>query len=462
MAARIEAGTERLTEGKIWTQMLLFFFPIFVGTLFQQFYSMIDAVILGRFVGKQALAAVGGSDAEIISLLVNFFVGLSSGASVVISQHYGARRRDALRGAVYTAMVLAVACGLLLTVVGMCFPAWILSLLDTPADTFAYAEDYLRWYFAGMVPSMLYNMGSGVLRAVGDSRRPFFYLVACCFFNVGLDLLLVVVVPLETAGAAVATSVSQVLCAALVLRALLKTEDDHRLCLSKDNFSAVQLKQMLRIGLPAGVQSSMYGIANLFLQTAINGLGTNSVAAWAAFRKIDSCYWPVSGAMGVTVTTFAGQNFGARRYDRLKTVIRTGIWLHGAFTVFFSTVACLFRDPLLALFNDDTDVLREGGQLMLAMAPYYVLYFVTEILSGATRGVGESLKPALLTLGGTCLLRLVYLFCFVGEHATNEKIAFSYPLTWGVTSLLFILYYWRGAKHLPRQRRGSPYGDRVS
>ncbi len=440
----METQTNQIVSGAVWKQMLLFFFPIFVGTLFQQLYSMIDAVILGRFVGKQALAAVGGTDIEIISLLVNFFVGLSSGASVIISQHYGARHLDALRAAVCTAMILALACGVLLTFVGVFGSAAILRAMETPEDIFDYAAAYMRYYFLGMIPSMIFNMGSAVLRAVGDSKRPLCYLIVCCFLNIVLDLLFVLVIPLATAGAAIATSIAQVLCAALVLRSLLRTDKPYRLCPAWGNFSPTQLRQMLKVGFPAGVQSSMYGIANIFIQTSINGLGTDSVAAWAAFRKIDSVYWPVSGAMGVTVTTFAGQNFGARRYDRLKTVIHSGTVLHLIFTLAFSAVACLGRGPLLRLFNDDPAVLSLGGRLLLAMAPYYALYFITEILSGAMRGVGESLRPALLTLFGTCVLRLLYLYCYIGEGATNAQIAFSYPMTWAVTSVLFLLYYLRG------------------
>ncbi len=440
----METQTNQIVSGTIWRQMLLFFFPIFVGTMFQQLYSMIDAVILGRFVGKEALAAVGGSDMELIGLLVNFFVGLSSGASVLVSQHYGARRGDALQAAVCTGMALSVVCGAALTVAGVLIPRPILRAMNTPEDVLDYAVDYMRWYFAGMVPSMLYNMGSGVLRAVGDSRRPLYYLIVCCLFNVALDFLFVVLIPLATAGAAIATSIAQIVCAALVLRALLRTDGPYRLVLARENISRVQLRQMLKIGLPAGIQSSMYGIANVFLQAAINGLGTDAVAAWAAFRKIDSFYWPVSGAMGVTVTTFAGQNFGARRYDRLRKTVRTGLFLLLLATLFFSALACLARRPLLGLFNDDPAVLAIGERILLSVSPYYVLYFATEVLSGAMRGVGESLRPALFTLLGTCVLRLAYLFGYIRGGVTNEAVAFSYPMTWAVTTVLFLIYYFRG------------------
>lgn len=434
----------RIVNGVVWKQMLLFFFPIFLGTLFQQLYSMVDAVVLGRFVNKQALAAVGGSDVEVINLLVNFFVGLSSGASVVISQHYGAQHKDSLRSAVYTSIVLAVVCGALLTVLGVTCSGWLLRAIQTPDEIFDYAITYMRYYFLGMIPSMIYNMGSGILRAVGDSRRPLYYLIVCCFVNIVLDLFLVLVIPLEVAGTAIATSISQVVCAALVLRALLRTKDIYRLHLARHNFSFTQLKHMLRIGLPAGLQSSMYSISNVFIQAFINRLGTDSVAAWAAFRKVDSVYWPVSNALGITAMTFVGQNFGARRYDRLRKSVRSGIVLNAAFTVIFSTIAVLLRRFLIGLINQDPEVIRIGQEVLLMMCPYYALYMVTEIFSGAMRGVGESLRPALLTMFGTCVLRLGYLFLFVNKDIANAKIAFSYPMTWAVTSVMFAIYYFKG------------------
>lgn len=442
----METSTQnnRILNGVVWKQMLLFFFPIFLGTLFQQLYNTVDAVILGRFVGKEALAAVGGSDAEIIALLVNFFVGLSSGASVVISQHYGARHQDSLRSAVCTATWLAIFCGAILTVAGMLLSPILLRAIKTPEEIFDHAAVYLRYYFIGMIPSMLYNMGSGILRAVGDSKRPLYYLMVCCAANIGLDLLLVCVIPLGTAGAAIATSLSQVICAALVLQALLRTKDIYRLKLNRSSFSSFQLSRMLRIGLPAGMQSSMYSISNIFVQTAINTLGTDSIAAWAAFRKIDAVYWPVSNAIGITVMTFVGQNFGARQYDRLKKTIHSGLLIHLAITLFFTSVSILFRSPLISMFNNDAQVRQIGEVILLQISPFYCFYIITEVFSGAMRGVGESLKPAFLTMFGTCILRLAYLFLFAYHTSSNAKIAFCYPLSWAITAVLFLIYYYRG------------------
>ncbi len=436
------AITEQEGTGTVWRQMLLFFFPIFLGTVFQQMYSMVDAAVLGRFVGKEALAAVGGSDAEVINLLVGFFVGLSSGAGVLVSQYFGARHREPLRSAVYTGILLSVVCGTFLMIAGQFVAPMILRAIHTPGDIFQYAVDYLRIYFLCMIPALIYNMGAGILRAVGDSRRPLYYLIVCCAVNIVLDLALVF--PLGTQGTALATCASQVVCAVLVLRALLRSQEDYRLQLRPAAYSGMQLRQMLRIGLPAGLQSSMYSFANVFLQSAINKLGTDSVAAWAAFRKVDSIYWPIAGALGITVMTFVGQNFGARQYDRLKQTVRTGLALDVLVTVVFSALALALRGPLIALFNDDPEVLRIGRQLALIFGATYILYPITEIYSSAMRGVGDSLLPSLMTVFGICGLRLAYLFLVVNRDASNVKIALSYPLTWGVTSLMFLIYYHRG------------------
>lgn len=434
----------QILDGVIWKQMLLFFFPIFLGTLFQQCYSMIDAIMIGQCVGKQALAAVGGADSDLINLLLNFSVGISSGASVVISQHWGARRYDSLRQAVCTAMALAVSMGALLTVLGVFLAPKLLIAMKTPAEIQDDAVTFLRFYFLGMLPSMLYNMGAGILRAVGDSRRPLYYLLICCAVNIALDLLFIPVLHLDVAGAAFATSLSQVVSAVLILRTLLRTREPYRLVFRKAQFSRAQMGRMLRIGLAAGIQSAMYNVSNLLIQVAINTLGTNSIAAWAAFRKIDAFYWPVSNALNITVMTFTGQNFGARRYDRLRKVVRDGLLIDLSISLFFSSVVLLLRWPLIRLFTSDTSVVPLGVQLICSLCPYYALFIFSEVFSGTMRGVGESLRPALLTMFGVCVIRILYLLLFAYGHTTNRHIAFAYPLSWAVTSILFLIYYLRG------------------
>ena len=347
------AARDRITEGVIWKEMLLFFLPIMLGTLLQQLYNMADTLIVGRFVGKQALAAVGGAS-PIITLLVNFFVAMSSGASVIVSQYFGAGQEKNVRSSIQNAMALAFASGALITVVGILTARPLLTLLHTTADTMEYSVEYLRWYFLGMIPAMVYNMGSGILRSMGDSKRPVIFLGVCAVVNIVLDLLLVVVFEMAVMGAALATTLSQVVCAVLVLITLGRLPEGHRpdiRCLSVDRGI---LQRMMRIGLPAGLQSSMYNIANMIIQVAINELGTDAMAGWTAYRKIDDLFWPISSAIAVTIMTFVGQNFGARKMDRMREVIRMGLVYHVSASILFSFIVISARYPLISLFAKGT------------------------------------------------------------------------------------------------------------
>ena len=440
-----------LTEGPVFGGMMRFFLPIMLGTLLQQLYSTVDAVVLGRFVGKNALAAVGGSDIAIINLVVGFFVGLSSGASVVISQHYGARESGRVSLAVHTAVVLAIWIGAVMTLLGVFVAPALLGVLDTPAEIMDDSVDYLRWYFAGMIPSMIYNMGGAILRAMGDSKKPLLFLVVCTVVNTFLDLLFVAVFRMEVAGAAIATSLSQVICAALVLFTLSRLpEDGGRLELRRLRADRTLLQRMIAIGLPAGVQSMLYSVTNLFVQRAANLLGTDTVAAWSAYWKLDGMYWPVSNAIGIAVMTFAGQNYGARRYDRIRTIIHTGLAIHAVFSVLFSLTLYFTRFWTVRLFCTDEAVVRQGESIIVMLAFAYPTFFCTEVFSSAMRGVGNAVKPTVITLMGVCVLRMILLFTVTFPHLSNMTIAICYPVTWIVSSVLFLLYY-RFGKWMPEQ-----------
>ena len=440
-----------LTEGPVFGGMMRFFLPIMLGTLLQQLYSTVDAVVLGRFVGKNALAAVGGSDIAIINLVVGFFVGLSSGASVVISQHYGARESGRVSLAVHTAVVLAIWIGAVMTLLGVFVAPALLGVLDTPAEIMDDSVDYLRWYFAGMIPSMIYNMGGAILRAMGDSKKPLLFLVVCTVVNTFLDLLFVAVFRMEVAGAAIATSLSQVICAALVLFTLSRLpEDGGRLELRRLRADRTLLQRMIAIGLPAGVQSMLYSVTNLFVQRAANLLGTDTVAAWSAYWKLDGMYWPVSNAIGIAVMTFAGQNYGARRYDRIRTIIRTGLAMHVVFSVLFSLTLYFTRFWTVRLFCTDEAVIRQGESIIVMLAFAYPTFFCTEVFSSAMRGVGNAVKPTVITLMGVCVLRMILLFTVTFPHLSNMTIAICYPVTWFVSSILFLLYY-RFGRWMPEQ-----------
>ncbi len=442
------AARDRITEGVIWKEMLLFFLPIMFGTLLQQLYNMADTLIVGRFVGKEALAAVGGSS-PIITLLVNFFVAMSSGASVIVSQYFGAGQERNVRSSIQNAMALALVSGALITAVGILTARPLLTLLHTTADTMEYSVAYLRWYFMGMIPAMIYNMGSGVLRSMGDSRRPVIFLGVCAVVNIFLDLLLVVVFQMAVVGAALATTLSQTVCAVLVLIALGRLPEGHRPDIRRLSVDRGILRRMMKIGLPAGLQSSMYNIANMIVQVAINDLGTDAMAGWTAYRKIDDMFWPISSAIAVTIMTFVGQNFGARKLDRMREVIRTGLVLHVSASVLFSFLVISARYPLISLFaKGDPAVIACGASVTVYTCLFYCTISCTEVFSSSMRAVGNAIRPALITMVCVCLFRAVYLYAYVFSHLSNLSIALCYPLSWSLASIVFSIYY-RSGKWVP-------------
>lgn len=376
-----------ITEGCIWKGMLLFALPIMLGSLLQQLYNTADAVIVGRALGKAALASVGGSSGRITNLLVNAFVALSSGASVIVAQHFGARDTQRVRRSICTAMLLSVVCGILLTVLGITSARQLLVWMQTTPETLDASASYLRIFFLGMVPTMLYNMGSGILRAMGDSKRPLYYLFVCVVANIALDLLFVIVFQWGIEGAAAATALSQVVCAALVVRALRRLPEEQRLLYDREELDRGILRRMLHVGIPAALQSSMYGIANIVLQVGINMLGTDSMAGWTAFNKFDDYYWPISNAIGIAVMTYVGQNFGAGDRERVHESIHKGLLIHLTTSALFSVIIFSGRYPMMHLFvGDDPTVIAIGAQVTALIAPCYVLFTLVEVLSATMRG----------------------------------------------------------------------------
>ena len=433
-----------IVEGVIWKQLLIFFFPILLGTFFQQLYNTADAMIVGKYVGKQALAAVGGSTGNLINLIVGFFVGLASGATVIISQFFGARQDKEVSRTVHTAIALAVCMGLGLTVIGYFLSPTFLQWMNTPEDVMEPAVAYIRVYFLGMVPSLIYNIGSGILRAVGDSRRPLYFLVAACLTNIVLDLLLVIGADMGVTGAALATILSQTVSAVLVLVVLMRSHTAYHLSLRKVRFHGDLLRRVVQIGLPAGLQSVMYSISNVLIQSFVNNFGTDVSAAWSAWGRLDGLQWMILNAFGISITTFVGQNFGAMKYDRVKKGVKQCLLMAFAAAACCSGMLMLFGRNLYHLFANDETVIEKGMEILWLIAPYYVTYTCIEILSGAMRGSGEAVAPTLLTLFGVCALRLIWLLVFVARDPTIPRTMFCYPMTWVVTSCLFIVYYLKG------------------
>lgn len=439
--APVENG---ITEGVIWKQLLFFFFPILLGTFFQQLYNTADAIIVGKFVGKEALAAVGGTTGTLINLFVNLFVGVSSGTTVTIAQHFGGHNYDDVRRTVHTSILMAVVGGLCMTVLGLLVSRPLLTAMGTPADIMDHALTYLRVYFFGIVAAFLYNIGSGILRAVGDTQRPLYFLMAACLTNIFLDLVLVVVFRLGVLGVALATLSSQILAAGLVIFTLMHSNQVYRLFPEELKFTPHVLRSVLKVGIPAGLQSNMYTISNMIIQSAINTFGTNTIAAWTAFGKIDGFFWMILSAYGISVTTFVGQNFGAQKYDRIRQSVRICLGLTLGTAVFCSFFLYFFCEPIFKIFTDDLLVMTEGMQMLRFLVPFYATYICIEVLSGAIRGVGDSLVPMIMTGCGVCLLRIVWVFAALPLRHEMTTVMFSYPLTWSITSLLFVIYYLRG------------------
>lgn len=431
----------QITEGVIWKQLLFFFFPILLGTLFQQLYNTADTVVVGRFVGTQALAAVGGSTGQIVNLIVNFFVGLASGATVIIARYYGARDRIKLNNALHTAIALSIVGGIVTGIAGILLTPSLLKMMNTPADVIEGSTMYLRIYFAGIIFVFVYNIGSGILRAVGDSKRPLYFLIVCCFLNIFLDILFVVYLKLGVKGAAFATVISQAVSALLVILSLTKSVDIYRLRPNKIRFYKSLLIAIITIGLPAGLQSVMYGISNIIIQTSLNSLGTETVAAHTAFAKIDAIYWMISGAFSVSIITFIGQNYGARKFDRMKKSIKVCLLMDLIASLLLTTVMLLAGPYLLRLFTSDQEVIEIGMQIINIIAPSYALFIFIEILSSSLRGMGNVVVPMLMTCGGVCVLRILWIFIFVRTHLSVTTILMSYPISWGFTAVLFIIYF---------------------
>ncbi len=431
----------QITEGVIWKQLLFFFFPILLGTLFQQLYNTADTVVVGRFVGTKALAAVGGSTGQIVNLVVNFFVGLASGATVIIARYYGARDRIKLNNALHTAIALSIVGGIVTAVAGISLTPFLLQMMSTPADVIEGSTMYLRIYFAGIIFVFVYNIGSGILRAVGDSKRPLYFLIVCCFLNIFLDILFVVYLKLGVKGAAFATVISQAVSALLVILSLTKSVDIYRLRPNKIRFYKSLLIAIVTIGLPAGLQSVMYGISNIIIQTSLNSLGTETVAAHTAFAKIDAIYWMISGAFSVSIITFIGQNYGARKFDRMKKSIKVCLFMDLIASLLLTTVMMVAGPYLLRLFTSDQEVIEIGMQIIHIIAPSYALFIFIEILSSSLRGMGNVVIPMLMTCGGVCVLRILWIFLFVRTHLSVTTILMSYPISWGFTAVLFIIYF---------------------
>lgn len=432
-----------MTQGNIFRQLLLYSLPLLAGNFFQQCYNTVDSIVLGNFVGKAALAAVG-TTMPIINTLIGLFLGLSTGIGVVISQFYGAGEEKKVGQAVQTSLVLVlILCGLF-TAVGIGMVPFMLRLMATPADVFAPAQLYLRLYFAGVSGLMLYNLGAGILRAVGDSRRPLYFLIFSAVVNTGLDLLFVAGFRWGIAGAALATVVAQGLSALLVLVVLTRSDACYRIQWRGLRVQKGILRNIFVVGIPSGLQLAITSFSNVFVQSYVNRFASSCMAGWAAYQKIDAFVLLPMTTLSVAATTFVGQNVGAGNWDRAKRGVRCAMGMATVVTVIILIPLMIFARPLCALFNQEAEVLFYGSYFIRLISPFYLVANFNQIYTGALRGAGDAKVPMVIMLGSFVVFRQIYLFVTYRLFGTLLPIALGYPVGWVLCSILLFFYYRSG------------------
>ena len=430
-----------MVEGVIWKQLLHFFFPILLGTFFQQLYNTADALIVGRILGEHALAAVGGSAGIISMTVVGFFMGLTSGASIIAAQMLGAKDRGSVNDSIHTIYAFSLISGVLLTVVGVLLTEKMLLWLNTPQSLMEGSIEYLWIYFLGLVFVLIYNTGASILRSLGDAQHPFWYLVVCCIINIVLDYVLIQYFHMGIAGASAATVIAQAISAVLVTVRLRRFEDVCDFRIRRIRIHPGMMKRELLLGLPGGVQSAMYCISGLITTAALNGFGETAVASWTAYSKFDAIFWMISGAMGVTITTFVGQNFGAGRTERIHKGVRIMNWAYVVIALFMSVFVIVLREPLFRIFVESSEAVSIGCRMLLIISPFYITNIHIENYSGALRGIGDTVLPMLFSVFGICVFRIIYLGLFFPLFPTLEVLCAMYPVSWILTNALYMIYY---------------------
>lgn len=431
-----------LTEGSIPIKMLTFAFPLFLGNLFQQFYNVADSLIVGNFIGSDALAAVSSSG-SLIFLMVGFFNGISVGAGVVTARYFGARDKKGLERAIHTTVAFGIAAGLALMLIGLFATPLILKLMGTPEDVLPSSISYLRIYFCGSLGFVLYNIFVGILQSVGDSRYPLIYLIISSIVNVVLDLFFIAVLDWGVGAAALATIISQFISAFLCLQRLRKTKEEYRVVLKNIRFDMFMLKQIIKNGLPTGLQNSIIALANVVVQSNINAFGKMAVAGCGAYSKIEGFGFLPINCFAMALTTFISQNLGARRLDRVKQGARFGILCSTLLAEFIGICIYFLSPHLIAIFNNDPGVIRYGVIQAHTVCLFYCLLAYSHCLAAIFRGGGKSTVPMFVMLFSWCMIRVTYITIIVKFIPVINVIFWAYPLTWSISTAIFTIYYFK-------------------
>lgn len=434
--------TTDLIHGSIAKSIFWFSVPLLIGNLFQQLYNTVDAYVVGNYVGKQALAAVGASS-PILNMLIGFFMGLATGAGVIIAQYYGAGDHKRLKKAVHSSAALTIVMSVVLTIVGILGTQPMLRAIGIPADVFPESSTYLSIYFAGITFALIYNMGSGILRAIGDSKRPLYFLIAACIVNIVLDFVFVKYLHMGVAGAGYATLLAQAMSAVLVVIVLIRSDEAHRLILKQIGFDWPILKKIIMVGLPTGIQQSIVSLSNVIVQSYVNAFGSSVVAGYSASIRIDGFVNLPLQSFNMAVTTFVGQNIGAKQYERVKKGSRIALWMTMAVIATMAVTLFFFGESFIAIFNGEADVIRAGRTMQLAFVPFYMTLPVVQIYNGVLRGAGKSSVPMYIMVFNFVILRQIYLAIVTKMTSEVFYVFLGWPVTWITCAIMFIVYYYK-------------------
>ena len=431
-----------MTEGNITRHIISFALPLLIGNIFQQLYNMVDTWVVGNYVNIQAYSAVG-TVGPIVNMLIGFFMGLSSGAGVVISQYYGAQQPDKVKQTVHTALLMTLTLGVIFTAVGILMTPTMLKLINMPPDEAKEATTYLTIYFAGILGLMFYNIGAGILRAVGDSQRPFYFLVVSAVMNIVLDLVFVLVFNMGVAGVALATIIAQSTSAVLIIITLLRSDACIKLIPKELKIHWGMLKKIFTVGIPAALQMAITSFSNIFVQSYINYFGGNCMAGWTTYAKVDQLLFLPMQSISLASTTFVGQNLGRNQAERARQGVKISLLLAMGFTAVLTVPVVLFAQPIVTFFIKDStpEALSFGTLFLQWLSPFYLLCCFNQIYSGALRGAGNSRAPMIIMLSSFVAFRQVYLFIMAIVCNEILPIAMSYPAGWLVCSILTAAYY---------------------
>ena len=431
-----------MTSGSVLKKMLLFSFPLMGSSILQLLFNAADIIVIGKFAGDNSLAAVGAT-ASLINLLVNLFVGLAIGANVLTARYYGAKRDEDISRTVHTSIALSIVCGTGLAVIGILISKPILAMMGTPDEILPLSTIYMQIYFAGMPAMMIYNFGSAVLRAKGDTARPLVYLAIAGVLNVGLNLFFVIALKMDVEGVASATSISQCLSAFLVLRCLRREPDAFRLERKLLKIHGHKLKIILQIGLPAGFQGVLFALSNVIIQSSINSYGKYVMAGSAASSNLESFTYFAMNAFYQAAISFTSQNVGAGKYERVKKILICAVSCAAVTGITIGNLTYLFGIPLLEIYTNSALVVQEGLKRMLYICVPYFICGIMDAMTGMIRGLGYSILPMIVSLLGACVLRIIWILtvCRLPAFHHIEFVYASYPVTWAITATAHIICY---------------------